>query len=204
LKATLAQIPSGVDPDGNVTAGRWDASMIERDYAGAERALTDCPLAGVSYLNNVLTAKGFLEGCIALAQGDDAKAQASFETARPAFEAAAQESPDDATRRANLGLLYAFMHRKDEAMAEARRAVELMPETKDAVDGAIMNCFLALVYARVNKPDLAFPLLERLLQTPGAVDSTLYSVTVNDLRARWVWDPLRNDPRFARLIATSP
>ena len=112
-----------------------------------------------------------------------------------------QESPEDATRRANLGLLYAFMGKKEEALREGRRATELIPESKDAVDGAIAQCFLAVIYARVGEPDLAFPLLERLLKTPGTVDSTLYSVTVNDLRARWVWDPLRSDPRFEKLLA---
>ncbi len=188
-------------PDGNVTAARWDVALIDRDFAAAERALEHCPLAGVSYLNGVVTAKGFLEGCIALAQGDAAKAQTQFETARQLFEDAVQESPEDATRRANLGLLYAFMGNKEAAMREGRRATELMPEAKDAVDGTIMNCYLAVIYARVGEPEQAFPLLERLLKTPGAVDSTLYSVTLSDLRARWVWDPLRNDPRFERLVA---
>jgi serine/threonine-protein kinase len=201
LKKTLASIPAGVDPDGTVTAGRWDVSLIERDYWSAERALEHLPTEGVSYLNGVLTHKGFLEGCIALAQGDAARAQAQFESARQVFESAVRESPDDATRRANLGLLYAFMGKKEEAIRAGRQAVELMPETKDAVDGALMKCYLALIYARVGEPELAFPLLERLLKTPGAVDSTLYSVTSNDLRTRWVWDPLRSDPRFEALLA---
>jgi hypothetical protein len=46
-------------------------------------------------------------------------------------------------------------------------------------------------------------LLERLLQTPGAVDSADDSITVNDLKFRWEWDPIRNDPRFQALIAHS-
>ena len=93
------------------------------------------------------------------------------------------------------------MGRKDDAIVEGHRAVELKPESKDAVDGAIMNCYLALIYARTGEKDLAFPLLTRLLQTPGAVDSVDYSVTVNDLKFRWEWDPIRNDPRFQKLTA---
>jgi len=97
------------------------------------------------------------------------------------------------------------MGRKNEAIREGRRAVELKPESKDAVDGAIMNCYLALIYARVGEKDLVFPLIQRLLKTPGAVDSVDYSITVNDLKYRWEWDPLRDDPRFKQLIAeTSP
>jgi hypothetical protein len=64
-----------------------------------------------------------------------------------------------------------------------------------------MNGYLALICARVGENDLAIPLIERLLTTPGAVDSTDYSITVNDLKHRWEWDPLRNDPRFQKLIA---
>ena len=59
-----------------------------------------------------------------------------------------KEAPSSAERHANLGLCYAFMGRKEEAIREGRRAVELKPESKDAYDGAIMNCFLALIYAR--------------------------------------------------------
>ena len=102
---------------------------------------------------------------------------------------------------ANLGLLYAFMGRKNDAIREGRRAVELKPESKDAFDGAIMNCYLALIYARVGERDLALPLIERRLQTPGAVDSADYSITGNDLKFRWEWDPLRDDPLFQKLIA---
>src|SRR5207248_11203878 len=67
-------------------------------------------------------------------------------------------------------------------------------------DGVIANCYLALIYARVGEKDLAFPLLERLLKTPGAVDSVDYSVTINDLKHRWGWDPVRSDPRFQKLL----
>jgi hypothetical protein len=44
-------------------------------------------------------------------------------------------------------------------------------------------------------------LIERLLRTPGAVDTADYSITVNDLKLRWEWDPLRADPRFEKLIS---
>ena len=113
------------------------------------------------------------------------------------------EAPNIAERHANLGLCYAFMGQKEDAIREGRRAVELKPESKDAYDGAIMNCCLALIYARVGENDLAIPLIERLLRTPGAVDSVNYSITVNDLKLRWEWDPLRSDPAFQKLVSTN-
>ena len=111
-----------------------------------------------------------------------------------------KEAPESAERHASLGWLYALMGRKTDAIAVGRRAVELKPQSKDALDGSLMNGYLALIYARVGENDLAIQLIESLLTTPGAVDSTDYSITVNDLKYRWEWDPIRNDPRFQKLI----
>ncbi len=200
LKSILDQVPSGVDPDGVLTSCRWDLAMIERDYAAAKRALDTSPLNEISYTNSGSTPKTFLEGCVYLAQGDNENAQKAFEKARPSFEALVKEAPLSADRHANLGWLYAFMGRREDAIREGQRAVGLKPESKDAFDGAIMNCYLALIYARIWEKDLALPLIERLLKTPGAVDSVDYSITLNDLKFRWEWDPLRGDPRFQKLI----
>ena len=201
LRSELAQVPAGEDPDGIVTACSWDGAMIERDFARAEQILTASPLTEVSYLNGGSTPKNLLAGCTALARGDQASANKNFEAARKVFEDAVKEAPNSAERHANLGLCYAFMGRKEDAIREGRKAVELKPESKDAYDGAIMNCYLALIYARAGENDLAIPLLERLLRTPGAVDSVNYSMTVNDLKFRWEWDLLRDDPRFQKLVS---
>jgi len=201
LKSLLDQVPPDVDPDGVITGVRWDVAMLQRDYAAARNVLQTSSLSEISYTNAGLTPKIFLEGCISLAQGDTANAQKALEVARPVFEASMKEAPGSADRHANLGWLYSFMGRKDDAIREGQRAVELRPESKDAFDGAIMNCYLALIYARVGQKDLAIQLIERLLKTPGAVDSVDYSITISDLKYRWEWDPLRDDARFQRLLA---
>jgi TolB-like protein/Tfp pilus assembly protein PilF len=202
LKSLLDSVPVANDPDGAVTACRWEVAMLKRDYSEAKNVLQTSPLNELSYTNAGATPRSFFEGCIYLAQGDDGNAQNSFELALPAFEAAVNEAPASAYRHANLGWLYGFMGRKDDAIREGQRAVELKPESKDAVDGALMNCYLALIYARVGEKELAIPLIERLLKTPGAVDSVDYSITMNDLKHRWEWDPLRSDPRFQKLISS--
>lgn len=200
LNEFLAQIPPGVDPDGSVTSARWDAAMIERDFARAAQVLAASSLTEFSYSNGGFQPKSYLAGLTALARNDRAEAEKNFKLAEPVLENAVKEAPDAADRHANVGLLYAFMGKHDEAIREGRRAVEIKPESKDAYDGAIMSCCLALIYARVGEGDLAIPLIERLLATAGAVDSVDYSITVNDLRHRWEWDGLRNDPRFQKLI----
>jgi len=200
LKSLLNQVPPGVDPDGGVTAVRWEVAMLNRDYAAARRAIDASTAKELSYTGEGSTPRSFFEGSIALAQGDAVGAQKHFKEAAPILENAVKEAPLSAIRHANLGWLYAFMGRKEDAIREGRQAVELKPESKDAVDGVIVNCYLALIYARVGEKDLALTLLERLIKTPGAVDSVDYSITINDLKHRWEWDPIRSDPRFQKLL----
>ena len=200
LKSMLDEIPAEVDPDGSVTAARWDVAMLQRDFSAAKKVLETSLANETSYSIAGLTPKTFLDGCTYVAEGDSASAQKAFEEAKPAFEAAVKEAPESAERHASLGWLYALMGRKNDAIAEGRRAVELKPESKDAVDGSLLSGYLALIYARVGENDLAIPLIERLLKTSGPIDSADYSITVNDLKYRWEWDPIRSDPRFQRLI----
>jgi len=202
LQRLLAQIPAGVDPDGVVTGARWDVAMLERDFAAAENVLRASPRAQVDYLNGGNTPKTFLAGCISLARGYPDKAQPLLEQARVEFAEAVEQSPLVGGVHANLGLVCAYLGRKEDAIREGRRAVELKPISKDAVDGAIMLCYLAVIYAQTGEKDQALTLLERLLKTPGTVDSVSYSITLNDLRYRWEWDHLRGDPRFQKMLAS--
>src|SRR6266478_5269002 len=201
LKSLVDQVPPDNDPDGVITAARWDVAMMGRDYPAAKKVLQAASVNEISYTTAGLTPKIFFDGCVHFVQNDNQNAQKAFEAARPAFEAALKEAPASAERHAILGWFYAFMGRKEDAIREGRRAVELKPESKDALDGPIMSAYLALIYARVGANDLAIPLIARLLKTPGAVDSADYSITVNDLKYRWEWDPLRSDPRFQKLIS---
>jgi TolB-like protein/Tfp pilus assembly protein PilF len=200
LKEVLEQIPPGVDPSGLVTRARWDMGMIQHDYAAADQALTSCPLDQFQS-GGQPTPKSFYRGCVALARGDEAAAHTNFEATLTIFEAAVQQAPANALRHANLGLVYSFMGRREEAIREGHRAVELLPDSKDAVFGPWMTGYLAMIYARVGEADSALPLLEHLLTSPGPVDNTNCCITQNDLRNRWQWDPLRNNPRFQKLLA---
>ena len=114
------------------------------------------------------------------------------------------DDPGDADRHADLGLLYAYMQRKEDAIREGRRAVELEPESHDAFHGAARAAMLALVYALTGEQDQAITLIERLLSTPGPVGNTSNAssnITLADLRLRWEWDSLRSNPRFQKILA---
>jgi tetratricopeptide (TPR) repeat protein len=102
----------------------------------------------------------------------------------------------------SLGLIYAYMGRKEDAIREARRAVEMEPESQNAFHGALHVATLAQVYALTGEADQALTLIERLLTIPGPVQPTLsQSITLAELRLRWEWDSLRNYPRFQKILA---
>jgi tetratricopeptide (TPR) repeat protein len=175
--------------------------MIQRDYSGADRAL-DSFTPEIFQVEGMPIPKSFFRGCTALARGDNAAAQTHFTTALPAFESARQQTPGIGLRHANLGLIYSFMSRKEDAILEGSRAVELEPESKDMVVAPWMNGFLAMIYVRTGDFDSALPILERLLTAPFPIDNTNCCITYNDLRKRWQWDPIRNDPRFQKLVGS--
>jgi tetratricopeptide (TPR) repeat protein len=86
-------------------------------------------------------------------------------------EKAVQESPKDGPRHALLGLIYAGLGRCEEAKAEAKRAVDLLPETKDAFDGPVLVISWARIHMMCGDLDNALALLDRSLQTPSGITS---------------------------------
>ena len=197
----LENIPAASDRNGLLAAARWDLAMLERDYAAAEKVLTDSPLEDFPSAGDA--PKTFYQGCIALARGNIESAQRYFAAARPALEGWVRDDPDDPDHHARLGLLYVYMQRKEDAIRESRRAVELEPESQNAFHGAQFAAYLALVYALVGEPEQAITLIERLLSTPGAATypDSPNSITLADLRLRREWDSLRSDPRFQKILA---
>ena len=113
------------------------------------------------------TPKAFYQGRTTLARGDKEPAQHYFAATIPALEKWVRDDSDDFERHGLIGLLYAYMDRNEDAIREARRAVELAPESQDAFHGAMMAANLAMVYALIGEQDAAFTLIERLLSTPG-------------------------------------
>jgi TolB-like protein/DNA-binding winged helix-turn-helix (wHTH) protein/Tfp pilus assembly protein PilF len=200
-RKALENIPANIDSNGLVAVARWDLAMLERDYATAEKILTDPPME--NFFSAGQTARAYYQGRLALARGDRETAQRYFAAARPDAEKRVRDNPDVAERHAQLGLLYAYMQKKDDAIREGRRAVELEPESQDAFHGAMYAASLALVYSLVDEPDQAITLIERLLSAPGPVECSDFpnNMTLADLRLRWEWDPLRSNPRFQKILA---
>ena len=137
--------------------------------------------------------KAYLKGMIYLLQGDKVRAQPELEQARLISEKLLREVPDDSTRHAQHGLILAALGQKQQAIAEGKRAVELLPESQDALDGPRATETLAQIYAWTGESDEAFRLLDHLLVVPSGL-------TIPMLKLDPAWDPLRKDPRFQALI----
>lgn len=198
-KAVLAKLTSSMADTPLAVWTRWDVYVLERNFDAADRALDESHFDSFPRDDGPPVPKSFRRGCTALARGDSARALSSFEQARPTFESAVRQAAQNAIRHAELGVLYAFMGRKEDAIREGQRAVELKPESKDPVDGPAMTSALALIYARTGEKERAVTLLEHLLSTPCS-SLFIFSSTQADLKLRWYWDPLRKDPRFQKLV----
>ena len=124
---------------------------------------------------------------------DEAGAREAFLTAKRYAEGYLSDAPNEATRHAKLAEILAWLGEKDAAIAEAKRATEMLPESVDAFEGPNMTQTLAEVYALVGEQEKAIDLLDGLLSRPSPV-------TVATLKFIPIWDPLRDNPRFIELL----
>jgi TolB-like protein/Tfp pilus assembly protein PilF len=192
IERQLTQMAAWDDPEKLVPLYRAKILMLQRKFAEAFAILNQLPQEVIRD-GTAPVPKASLQGMLYLFQGDKAKAQAAFRRALPFAEQSVRESPNDAGRHIQLGFILTGLNRKEEAIAEGKRAVELTPESADAFDGPQLTASLAQIYAWVGEKDQALRLVDRSLQTPNGV-------TVSMLKLDPMWDPLRNDPRFQALI----
>jgi len=174
-----------------------NCALAERDRSAAQHALALVPPEGaVNPYDNSLIPRAYLVGLVARAFGDVAAAQTAFAEASGEFQKAIKIDANYAPSWGLLGKSEAGLHHKAEAIAAGRRACELLPVTVDAWDGPARIVDLAMIYAWVGENDLAIETLSRAVATLGGG-----SISYGEVKLSPVWDPLRNDPRFAQIIA---
>jgi TolB-like protein/Tfp pilus assembly protein PilF len=191
----ISSIQAEGDPNGMVTSSRFWFLTLQRKFAEAVAVLEKLPNETLSQPNNTTAPapKAMLKGTIYFLQGDMTNSRTEFEKALVTSEQLLREAPDDAARHAQHGMILAALNRKQEAIAEGKRAVELLPESRDAFDGPGLTASLAQIYACTGEFDEAFRLVDHLLATPNGL-------TVPMLKLDPAWDPLRSDPRYQALI----
>jgi serine/threonine-protein kinase len=192
VKQTVAEDPSAVD----AIAEQWlYLGLCRRDNAEVARAIASLQPEGI-IPQSVRMSRTFCEGVAARARDDAAAAESAFTAARAAMETVAREQPDFGENLCVLGMADAALGRKEDALREGRRAVELVPLSKDALSGAELLRNLAITYAWAGEKDFALKQLEEILRIPGPI-------SYGQLRLHPWWDPLRDDPRFEKLVEES-
>jgi hypothetical protein len=124
-------------------------------------------------------------------RGERPGANPIFTETREQLHLAVRKSPQDAKLLSQLAAVDALMNNKDAAISEGHCAAEMLPISKDALDGPLMWINLAVVYAWTNESDLAF-------ETQGRLTTTPCGIYYGQLRQEPYWEPLREDPRFGK------
>lgn len=167
-------------------------ALMERDAVTAENALN---ALGETRLSDdvVQFSRPFVEGLIARMTKDEEKAISAFTAARAEQEKIVNAQPNYGPALCVLGLIDAALGRKDEALQEGRRAVELVPIEEDAINGQAMNQYFAMIDAWAGEKELACDRLTAAMRRPN-------SLSYGQLKLLPFWDPLRGDPCFEKIV----
>jgi tetratricopeptide (TPR) repeat protein len=191
---TVKSMPMNDEDKLRIAESRANVFLLERKYQEGLREAESLPDDLLAPIHpEALCYKYYLIGFARKALQDEAGARAAFLKAKDPLEAQLKKSPDAAEMRIQLAKVLAYLGEKDAALAEARRATELVPESKDALGGPEIAGGVAEVHAILGDNGRAVEILDGLLSRPSAV-------TVQGLRVNPIWDPLRNDPRFQALL----
>lgn len=193
LEQFVASAPPELQRNPEVVHGRASVEYMKRNYAEAIRILEETPAATVQTEEGQLP-RSLLLADIYGAAGDSVQAREQYERARIALEAMVRQKPHNPFVYTNLGKALAGLGRADEAIRQGKRAMELVPESVDALDGPMYTAGMAHIYAALQQPEETLRLLSHLLEIPAGIiaDSLRYDPT---------WDFLRGDPRFQALLA---
>jgi TolB-like protein/Tfp pilus assembly protein PilF len=179
---------------GNIAESWLRVSLCQRDFDGALRALAALPTAGCHH-ETIPFPRTWCEGVVARMRGDKAAARAAFTSARNELAKLVREQPAYAEALCALGMADAALGRKEDAIREGRRAVELVPVKKESISGSLLVQYLALIYAWAGEKDLALEQLSVAAKLPGFL-------SYGQLRLHPYWDPLRGDPRFDKIVTS--
>jgi tetratricopeptide (TPR) repeat protein len=189
-RAALEEMPKKTDPESIYSwyfYWIWQ-ELYERNYQAALELLLSSDFVE-SYGGQEALNTGFVYRLM----NKPELARNSFDSARILLEKEVKELPDNPPAHMRLGIVCAGLGRKEEAIREGKIAVELYPVSKDALDGPGNVFSLAVIYVMVGEYDAALDKIEYLLSIP-------YDLSVPFLRLDWRWDPLREHPRFKRLL----
>jgi TolB-like protein/Tfp pilus assembly protein PilF len=172
---------------------RAEVFFLERKYQEGLQQAESLPDDDLARFPGALWGKYYYIGFARKALQDEPAAQAAFQKAKSQAEERVRRSPDSEDAHIQLAKVLAYVGEKNAALAEAQRATELLPESKDAFGGPEITVGVAEVYTILGDNDRAIQTLDGLLSRPSAV-------TVEGLKMNPIWDRLRGDARFQALL----
>jgi tetratricopeptide (TPR) repeat protein len=188
-------IPTSLADRKDIVSARLQAALFARDWAKAREILNRSASEAFSFdYGDGSVSREAGEIWLLRLRGDSPKLEPRFEAARDRLKRKIEQNSEEVGLLSSLGMFDAALGRKQEAIQEARRAVEMVPITKDAEKGTGLVTNLAIVYGWLQEPELAFRELTVSVNTPGGV-------CYGELAFDPFWDPLRKDPRFDKLLA---
>ncbi len=176
-------------------ADQWfQLALHERDSAAAERALAAMSPGGCQD-GSIPFPNSWCEGLAARLRGDESAARVAFTNARKELEKTMRDQADYAEGLCVLGVIDAALGNRENAIREGQRAVQLMPVSKNAIEGPLLIKYLALIYAWTGEKDRAFKRLDEAAKLPSFL-------SYGQLRLHLYWDSLRGDPRLEKIVAS--
>ena len=199
FRSALAALPASMAEDRDVVTWRLGCALYDRDWhqaIGLVEELKGGDDGGGFAYGEVPVPAGCYLILIARMQGQQPDDNFGFAETREQLNQRVQESQGDLKARllSQLALVDALLGKTENATAEAKRAVDMLPISRDAVDGPGLLINSAVVYAWTGEPDLAFETLSSLTKTPNGI-------YYGDFKLNPLWDPLRKDPRYKTLLA---
>ena len=194
LASTIRAIIGEDSREAGTIAEFWlEVSLCQRDFDAALRALAALPGVAGCQVETIPFPRAWCEGLVAQMRGDKVTAHAAFSSTRDEAAKLVREQPAYAEAFCVLGMADAVLGHKEDAIREGRRAVELLPVTKDSITGSFLLQFLALIYAWTGEKDQALEQLAVAARTPGYL-------SYGELRLHPYFDSLRGDPRFEAIV----
>ena len=195
IGAILTQGPNAIASAADIW---FVCALANRDPAAAERALAALGDNPCFSERPISLSSSFGKGLLASMTKDEAKANAAFEAARAQQEKIVQTQPDYGPALCVLAIIDAVLGRKNLALEEGRRAIELTPMEKDVISGSRVRQYSAITAAWAGEKELALQQLETGLRAPVAS----FLLSYGGLKLLPFWDPLHGDPRFEEIVAS--
>jgi TolB-like protein/Tfp pilus assembly protein PilF len=196
LRSAIAALPTSMTGD-DVLCWRLRLALYDHDWPRAREFIDKMKShedPGYFAWGDISVPIGCYSILLARLQGEQPDTNVSFLQTRAELDQKVQKSPGGASLLSQLAVVDALLSNKEAAIAEAKRAVEMLPISNDAVSGPDMLINLAVVYAWTDELNLAFETLSSLTKIPNGI-------FYGDLKLERYFDPLRNDPRFDKMLA---